>query len=143
MFSLVPVVLVLVLPVSACAHRTTGVANVPASAQSKPSNKKETLIGSWALPDAKDLGFTFRADSTLTGATQIPQGKTAFTGRWRLASDTLVVSGVKATINGKTAQMTVVRRTLSLQEKQLTLTRIDDHKSLVYERVDSLMSPKP
>jgi hypothetical protein len=140
LFGLLIVVLMLVLPVSVHAQRTTLIDVAPAHAR---STTMKGLVGSWALPGSKELGFTFRADSTLSAATQIPQGKTALTGRWRLAGDTLVVSGVKAKINGKTAQLTVIQRTISFDKKQLTLTRIDDHKPMVYERVDSLIDFAP
>jgi hypothetical protein len=101
------------------------------------------LVGSWALQGSKELGFTFRADSTMNAAIQMPPGKAVLTGRWHLAGDTLVVNGVAAKVNGRPFRMNVARRTIALQKKQLTLTRVDNNQSGVYEKVDSLISSSP
>jgi hypothetical protein len=99
------------------------------------------LVGSWALRDSTEFGFTFRADSTMSYVGRSPQGKATVTGRWRLATDTLVVDRVVAKINGRQTNATFARRVIALQKTQLTVTRTDNKQSTVYERVDSLTSP--
>ncbi len=99
------------------------------------------LVGSWALPDSPEYGFTFRADSTMTFVSQIPQGKATVKGQWRLANDTLVASRLVVKLNGRPATAQFARRLLAIKGTQLTATRVDDKVSTVYQRVDSLAKP--
>lgn len=111
------------------------------SAQTVASNG---LVGSWARQGEKEAHFIFQADST---ATIVLGSRGAVTGRWRLAGDTLAINDLK---DAKGAQLPKFdRRLVKLEEKKLTLTRVDNGeagpKTAVYERVDSLKvdPPKP
>lgn len=102
------------------------------------------LVGTWAQEgSSKELGWTFRADSTLSIASKMPQGKLTATGRWAVSGDTLTVTRVSAKINGRTSQVNVAKRKVVLEKTKLTLTRLDNNQTLNYERVDSLVTPAP
>ena len=102
------------------------------------------LVGTWAQEgSSKELGWTFRADSTVSIASKMPQGKVAATGRWAVSGDTLTVNRVSAKINGRPAQLNIAKRKVVLEKTKLTLTRLDNNQTLNYERVDSLVTPAP
>lgn len=99
------------------------------------------LVGSWAIKDSTEYGFTFRADSTMTYVGRVPQGKAVVDARYRLANDTLTVSQVKAKLNGQSADAQFAKRLLALDKQQLTVTRTDNKQVTVYQKVDALTTP--
>jgi hypothetical protein len=101
------------------------------------------LVGSWAQDSAKQLGWTFRADSTVSIASKIPQGPLTASGRWTLSGDTLSVRVMSAKVKGQRAQVQIAKRKVEVASGKLTLTRLDNHQTVTYEKVDSLVSPAP
>ena len=99
------------------------------------------LIGTWAIHDSTQYGFTFRPDSTVRYVGATPQGRAEVNGRWRLANDTLLVNQVQAKLNGRSANAKFAPRTVAVKDKKLTVTRTDNQQSTTYEHADSLTTP--
>jgi hypothetical protein len=105
------------------------------------------LVGSWARQGEKQPYATFRADQTVTmmfKGVQI-KGDGVARGRWRLAGDTLFLTGMIGKLKGHSGNVTTPPRLVAMKDRRLTITRLDHNpdfpKTQVYEPVaDSLQS---